>query len=39
MEKVVQQGVVRQREDAKTVSMGNNIVTFLLTGEEMEGRY
>ncbi len=38
MEKEVQQGVVRQREDAKTVSMGNNIVTFHLTGENREGR-
>ncbi len=39
MEKAMQQGVMRQRDDAKTVSMGSNIVTFHLTGEETGGRY
>ena len=39
MEKTVQQGVMRQRDDAKTVSMGSNIVTFHLTGEETGGFY
>ena len=37
MEKTVQQGVMRQRDDAKKVSMGSNIVTFKLTGEETGG--
>ncbi len=39
MEKAVQRGVMRQRDDAKTVSMGSNIVTFHLTGEETGGLY
>src|SRR3972149_6338362 len=39
MEKAVQQGVIRQRDEAKTVSMGSNIVIFQLTGEETGGFY
>src|SRR3972149_510896 len=39
MEKALQQGVMRQKDEAKTFSMGGNIVTFHLTGEETGGRY
>lgn len=39
MEKAVQHGVMRQRDNAKTVSMGSNIVTFHLTSEETGGLY
>ncbi len=39
MEKALQQGVMRQLNEAKTISTGGNIVIFHLTSEKTGGRY
>src|SRR3989304_10236743 len=36
---MAQQGTMHQQDEAKTFSMGGNVVRFLLTGEETEGIY
>ncbi len=36
---ITKQGILRQRSESKTVNMGKNIVTFVLSGDETGGTY
>jgi quercetin dioxygenase-like cupin family protein len=36
---ITKQGILRQHNEAKTIHMGKNIITFILSGEETGGAY